>query len=161
MTLSSALLTSLVYFALAVGAHFIICRLSGEKKFMLKGLAAGLVFFAAACANEWRTGRFDPVLLYLLATLWLTYLIFLINLLNSVTLKMLERLAGAPAVAMREEDFRGIFSGENGIKARLADMKINGFILDDGKSLRLTPKAGLLLKTVFTIRRVFSIDVTG
>ncbi len=160
MTMWSTLTVSASFFAAAVGAHLLVCRATGEGKFMLKGLLTGLFFFLGAAAWEYRAGAADIVSLYLIFTLWLTYLMFFINLLNSVTLKMLSRLAEEPSGALTEAAFQDIFNEETGIRLRLADMRANGFI-KEGDPLALTGKAALLLKVVLVIRKIFSIDVVG
>ncbi len=161
MTVPAALTLSVSFFTAAVFIHLLICTYTGGNKFMQKGLLTGLAVTAAAAVWQYSTGPLDPVSLYLVITLWLAYLIFLINLLNSVTLKMLARLAQEPSGALDEEAFRNLFNEETGIKLRLEDMRANGFIRQDGENLRLTEKAGLLLRTVFLIRKILSIDVVG
>ena len=161
MTMLSTLAAAAAWFTAAVGAHLLVCLFTGAGKYMQKGLSTGFAFFIAAAAWQYRAGSLDPVALYLIVSLWLAYLIFFVNLLNSVTLKMLARLAEEPSGTMEEAGFQDLFNEETAIQARLADMLANGFIKTEGENLTLTAKAQLLLKIVFSIRKFFSIDVVG
>ncbi|MCX5790762.1 MAG: hypothetical protein NTY45_00865 [Elusimicrobia bacterium] len=161
MTMYATLTLSVSFFTAAVAAHLVICRATGTGRFMLKGLLTGFVCFACAAAWEYSAGAPDLVSLYLVLTLWLTYMVFFINLLNSVTLKMLARLAEEPSGTLTEAAFQDIFNEESAIKIRLQDMRVNGFIKLEGGNLGLTGKADALLKIVFLVRRAFSIDFVG
>jgi len=161
MTMWATLTVSVTFFAAAAAAHLLLCAFTGGSRFVLKSLLTGFIFLALAAAWEYRSGALDFVSLYLYATAWLAYMIFFINLLNSVTLKMLACLAEAPDGAMEETGFLTIFNEETGINTRLRDMTANGFIkLEDGR-LSITGKAGILLETVFLIRKFLSIDAVG
>lgn len=160
MTLGATFLTALLFFLPAIAVHLAICRLTPGGKFMLNGLLTGAFFSAAAGAWSATRGSPDPVLVYLVFTSWLMYMMFFINLINSITLKMLEHLAAAPAGELRAEAFKKIFNAEKGIHSRLEDMRANGFI-DEGETLLATEKAKRLLRTVRLIRKALSIDVVG
>lgn len=157
----TALTVSASFFTAAAVTHLLVCVLTGGNRFLLKSLPLGLIFLAVMAAFEYRAGAVNIVSLYLAATLWLAYLMFFINLLNSVTLKMLARLAEAPGGAMDEAGFRAVFNEETGVKARLEDMRANGFIKLEGENLGLTGKAAPVLKAVFLIRKLLSIDAVG
>lgn len=161
MTMLDTLKVASSFFAAAAVTHLLVCNFTGGGRFVLKSLLTGFAYFALMAAWEYRAGAVDLVSLYLGATLWLAYMIFFINLLNSVTLKMLARLAEAPEGAMDEAGFRDIFNEETGVKARLEDMRANGIIKLEGGNLALTAKAGLLLRVVLSIRKFLSIDAVG
>jgi len=161
MTMLSTLTAATAWFTAAAFAHLLICLFTGAGRYMLKGLSTGFVFFILAAAWQHRTGAADLIALYLIIALWLAYLMFFVNLLNSVTLTMLARLAHEQSGAMEEAGFHDLFNEETAIKTRLADMLANGFIRSQGDNIILTPKAGLLLNIVFLIRKILSIDVIG
>lgn len=161
MTLGFTFIAALLFFIPAVGVHLAICRLVPGGRFMLKGLLTGFFFSAAAGVWSVAKGHPDAVLVYLVLSAWLTYMMFFINLMNSITLKMLEHLAAAPRGELQEAGFREVFNAENGIRERLEDMRANAFISLDGKALRVEKKASRLLWTVMLIRKIFSIDVVG
>lgn len=161
MTPWSTLAISGALFSAAVAAHLLVCNFTGGNRFMLKGLLTGFAFLIIAAVWEHGTGAVDFVSFYLVITLWLTYLMFFVNLLNSVTLKMLSRLAEEPSGAMTEAGFQSIFNEETGIKTRLEDLRSNGFLKPSGETISLTKKTGLLLKIVFLIRKVFFINIVG
>ena len=149
------------FFATAVVTHILVCRLAPSGKFMFNGLLVGFFSLALACAWEFKIGRADFLALYMLLTAWLAYLMFFINLLNSVTLKMLERLAEAPGGNLSGEEFNNIFNEESGIKARLADMDKNGFIKIEVEHITLTNKARQFLKMIFLARKILSVNRAG
>jgi len=161
VTIWTTLTTSAFYFGAAAVTHLLVCTFTGESRFMLKGLLTGFAFLFAAAASEYAAGAPDLVSLYLLLTLWLAYLMFFVNLLNSVTLKMLARLAEQPGGTLDEAGFGPVFDEGAAIGLRLEDMRANGFLTLEAGSVSLTKKAGLLLKIVFLIRKVLSIDIVG
>lgn len=152
----ATLLTAIYFFACGVLAHMALCWLLPSGRFMRDGLLIGFAALLAAVVCQFRSGVTDIVALFLLLTAWLAYLMFFINLLNSVTLKMLERLALAPGGVLREEDFSAIFSEGSGLQARLADMQANGFIITGKGGLSLTGKARSFLSVISLIRKLLS-----
>ena len=157
MTLLTAFTTASALFCAGALLHLAVCRATRTKMFMQNGLLTGLAPILGACLVQYRAGRFDPVLFYMVVTLWLAYLMFFINLLHSVTLKMLENLAASPAGKLRACDFAQIFAGD-AINYRLKAMKNNRFIKEEKAALSITPRGRLLLATVKTIRKILSIE---
>lgn len=141
--------------------HIVICRITSLEKFMLKGLLLGIFSTISLGTYLSKLERFDVIGLYLFFTAWLLYLMAFINLLNSATLKMLERLYLEPKDFLYSDDFKLVFNEEDGLKTRLSAMESNGFISQTNHSIHLTAKAQFLLKIVFFLRKIFSIDQVG
>jgi hypothetical protein len=145
------------FITLAVLSHIILCRVVGGKHFMKKGLALGLLFGIALLLNQLLNDCVDIIGLYLFIASWLFYLMICINLLNSVTLKMLAFLYAAPDQKIYFEDFNKSFNDQDGLLTRLEMMKNNELIEYQNENLRLTTKAFKLLKIVSVIDKIFSI----
>lgn len=152
----ATLFTAVYFFACGVLAHLALCWLVPSSKFMRDGLLTGFCTLLSAVIWQFRSGAADPVALYLLLTAWLAYLMFFINLLNSVTLKMLERLALSEGGSLRDSDFAAVFNEESGLRARLGDMRANGFITAGASGLALTSKARIFLSVVSLIRKLLA-----
>ena len=125
---------------------------------MRDGLLAGCAALLSAAVWQRQSGNTDLVALFLLLTAWLAYLMFFINLLNSVTLKMLEHLARADGGKMQKEDFAVVFSEDSGLQARLSDMRANGFIAETKGGFALTGKANVFLSAVSLTRKFIGSD---
>lgn len=161
MNLTSSLEISCIFFIFYLLLHLIICRISSNSFFMKIGLSLALVFVGILIIYEIYINKFDLVSIYLLFTLCLSYLMFFINLLNSVTLKMLAELAKSSNGQLASEQFDHFFNSENGINSRLNAMKKNGFFIEKDDSLLLTNKSILLINIITIIRKIFSIDFVG
>lgn len=149
------------FFMLAAAAHLAVCRLTPSGKFMRNGLLVGFLALLSGCVREFRSGRADLAALYTLVTAWLAYLAFFINILNSVTLKMLARLAEEPGGSLPAKDFESVFSVGSGLAARLKDMEKNGFVKAESGRLALTAVARKFLAMVLWARKVLSVDFAG
>jgi len=121
-------------------------------KGLLLGIAAnlGLLIFLVTQKN------FDIVAIYLLGTGWLAYLMLFINLLNSVTLKMLEALGNEASGVLPKEAFNKFFNEEDGLNTRLDSLSLNEFIIKKEDNIRLTSKAQFMLGIIFMLRKIFN-----
>lgn len=148
-------------FVVTVLLHILICRIASSKKFMLNGLIIGIITSAVVVGYFLKLERFDFIALYLFFTSWLLYLMVFINLLNSVTLKMLEKLRGEPKGFLYSYDFDFFVNNEDSLKTRLSSMELNGFIVLNDHSIHLTAKAQNLVRVILFLRYVFSINQVG
>ena len=125
---------------------------------MLNGLSLGSIstFGCAVCMLY--LGQFDIIGPYILFSAWLFYLMVLINLLNSVTMKMLASLYSAPNGSMNSQEFDQVFNTEDGLETRLSMLHSSRLIQQEGQAIKLTPKAKYLLAIIHRIKAVFSID---
>lgn len=152
MTLLHTLLLASLFTALSCAAHLLVCRFTRGRRLMTVALGTGAFFFTAACSYQYFDRRFDPVLLYLVPTLWLTYMVFLINMVNSVTLKLLHVLAEAPGGRLEAGSFAAALRGDAGIAPRVEAMIANGLVVPAGGALSLTPRGRLLLLALRIMR---------
>ena len=153
--MDQSLLLSIQFFLPAVLIHIILCHLTGTKKFMLKGLVLGIVANLGLIIFLIYKNNFDLVAIYLLGTGWLAYLMLFINLLNSVTLKMLEALGQESSGVLPKEAFNKFFNEEDGLNTRLDSLALNEFIIKNDDQIKLTSKAQFMLGIIFMLRKIF------
>lgn len=154
-------LEALPFFAIAIACHILLCRVTGKGRFILKGLVLGLLTGVAQVLYQYQRGTPDIVSLYIFMSLWLSYLICFINLLNSVTLKMLERIADSQTGRLHFNDLGSFFNEDDALKARIDAMTANNFISHVNEGLVLTMKGTVLASIITIIRSIFSIRDVG
>lgn len=159
MNLLLTLQTALLFYVLAVATHILICRFGGSRHFMPRGVLLGLVTTGALMIYQLVAQQLDLVGLYLFLAAWLLYLMVFINLLNSVTLKMLAHLHANPQGYLPVGAFASVFNANDGLLTRLQMMQTNGLLNHHGEMLHLTPKARSLLRIIALIGRLFSLRI--
>lgn len=158
MNLLDTLIIAAVFFGITLLAHIAICKLGSSGNFMLKGAVLGCISTTGCAVYMLYSRRFDITGPYILFSAWLFYLMVLINLLNSVTLKMLASLYSAPTGTLSAQDFGHTFNTEDGFETRLAMLHSSKLIQQQGAAITLTPKARYLLAIVHQVKAVLSID---
>lgn len=149
----------LLFYILTIIAHILMCRVSGNKYFIFKGILLGVAAAIALLVHQVMGQQLDIIGLYLFLAAWLLYLMIFINLLNSVTLKMLAHLHLNSQGRLPVEAFSAAFNADDGLLTRLRMMQLNGLLDERNGVLNLTPKALTLLKIVAINRRVFSLRI--
>lgn len=157
MNLLHTLQFVLVLCAFTVAAHIILCRISGSKHFMIKGFLLGLFAFGLLLVYQLIVKRIDLVELYLFVAIWLLYVMILIHILNSVTLKMLAYLHAESHGSVASAEFSTVFNVDDGLQTRLEMMTESGLLEVHSNALNLTGKARTLLKIISIINRFFSL----
>jgi len=158
MSLLHVLQTVALLFAVTLMLHVLLCRLTGGARFMPKGVVLGGAATLALLAYQLSALRLDLVELYLFAAAWLFYLMVLINLLNSVTLKMLAYLHAAPQGSLELAAFDAAFNAEDGLLTRLEMMQGSGLVVSQDGGLLLTARGRALLGAIRLLGRPFSIE---
>ena len=158
MSLSNTLSIAAVFFAITLLVHIVICKLIRPRGFMLTGLLLGVISTFGCATYMLYFGQFDLIGPYILFSAWLFYLMVLINLLNSVTLKMLASLYSAPNGSMNSQEFDQVFNTEDGLETRLSMLHSSKLIQQEGVAIKLTPKAKYLLAIIHKVKAVFSIE---
>lgn len=158
MSLSHVLQTVVLLFAVTLAVHLLLCRLTGGGRFIAKGVALGGAATLALLAYQLSALGLDLVALYLFVAAWLFYLMVLINLLNSVTLKMLAYLHAETRGSLGVADFDAAFNTEDGLLTRLDMMQASGLVVTQDGGLLLTVKGQALLRTIRLFGRPFSVE---
>lgn len=157
---SDAIILSLKWFCSGVFSHLILCRLTGTPKYMAKGLFSG--FLLVLCLILWQASQksLNLSVIYYVFTLWLAYLMFFVNLLNSITLKMLDFLAKNGG-ELDSDGFKAVFGGDSGISSRIEAIKRNNFLVEDKGCLRITAKGKILVYSIKFLRKIIGITEAG
>lgn len=155
-----AILTALAWFCPGVLIHLAICRISGAGKYMAKGLFCGflLVFIMILCHICKKT--VNLAVIYYVFTLWLAYMMFFVNVMNSITLKMLSFLAERGGT-LDGDDFKAVFGGNSGVSARLSAIKANNFLREKDGILKITAKGRILVSCLVLLRKIIGITEVG
>jgi hypothetical protein len=159
MSLLIAIKSALVFFGFFVLAHVILCRLTGSGYFMLKSILLGSATTLLLLGYQIHNNQINLVGLYIFTSGWLLYLMFFINLLNSVTLKMLDYLYSSPNGELHQYEFEATFNNQNGLERRIDLMIKNRFFLIQGDKLYLTKKALIFLGAISNISWRLSIPL--
>lgn len=153
----SSLVIAFEFFVVAIPLHVLICRLTSSYKFMSKSVLLGLFVLLFLCGYQHQSSSVDFVSVYVFVTLWFAYLTFILALVKSTTLKMLDALARDVNGELHLNEFTRFFHQDEGLKNRLITMKMNGFISIQHEKLYLTQRAQKTLSFVDFIRRLFAL----
>jgi hypothetical protein len=93
--------------------------------------------------------------------LWNLYLVFFINLMNSVSLRMMIEIDRAPAQSLSADQLLAAYSDDEALESRLQALVAARFIARDGAALSLQPKGRMLAFVVNSLRRLFGIQFYG
>lgn len=159
MSLAITLKVALIFFGFFVLAHALLSRQTKNSYFMLKSILLGIATTILLLGFQIKNHRIDFIGIYIFTAGWLIYLIFFINLLNSVTLKMLDYLNSNQHGRLHKDEFEIIFNNQNGLEKRIDLMIKNGFFSTKGDKLYLTKKARILLSVISVISRPLSISL--
>ena len=127
---------------------------------MARGLACGFLLMLGLAARQIYAHAVNFAVLYYVFTLWLAYMMFFVNLMNSVTLKMLDFMASRGGI-LAADDFRQIFGKDSAIVSRLEAIKRNNFLRKDGERLKITAKGHFLVSAVRILRKILGITEVG
>jgi len=86
---------------------------------------------------------------------------FFINLMNSVSLRMMVEINNSVTRSLSNEELIGQYSDEVALENRLQEMTDGGLLRVTGNQLALTGKGHLLAMGLILIRRTFGIEFFG
>lgn len=158
MSLVNTCFNSLSFFLWTLIAHILLCRIANKKKFLSKGLGLGIFVSLIYIACIFLNPDFNLIGLYLFFTLWITYIAVFINMLNSITLKMLENLYLNPSENNKKKIISKSFNSKRGFESRLLMLKDNKFINYKNNVINLTAKGKWLLKIIKFIQNILLIN---
>lgn len=136
--------------------HILICNL-GRGNGFIKGFLIGVGGAIAYLVATLKYSTFSLLGFYLLVSLWLFYLMVFINVLNSVTLKMLSAIYKSPNASLATGDFETIFNSVEGLESRIQMMTSSGMILREGAHWSLTRKAKWIISGVRLVKKLLNI----
>ena len=158
MNLLKICTNSLNFFILTIIAHIFLCQIINKNNFLLKSFGLGVIASLIYVSCIFLKPNFNLIGLYIYITLWTAYLAGFINLLNSITLKMLENLYLNPTENTQTKIAKKSFNSKKGFESRLLLLEKNNFIRRKNNQVNLTIKAKWLLKIILIIKFILSVD---
>ena len=156
-------LTSASIFAIAVAAHFALTHVIHSQRYVRNAFLVFAAVCVAALPVAVHFGAIGALILYAsLVILWNSYLVFFINLMNSVSLRMINEIDRSPMGSLSMAAVNALYSDEEALEARVAALVRNGFLIDRlGDGLQLTNKGAIFARFLEGARNLFGIDSFG
>ena len=154
---------ALVFFTGCVLLHWLLIRLTRGQAFVRNGYLFIAVASALAGIEIIPRGGLVAAAFYLFAIiLWNLYVTFFVNLMNSVSLRMMVEIDRAPGQALSSADILNLYSDESALESRVQEMTAGGLLrVAADQQLVLTRKGQLLARGLSLIRRIFGIEFFG
>jgi hypothetical protein len=151
-------LESFGFFTAGVFLHLPICRWHGSRRFAFRSIAFFLIYSVPICWFLGTRPLSEAICVYLMAgLLWNCYVIFLINLQNSITLQLLCFLARCGDRSITPDRLEIEFSSSNCIGNRFDAMRRNHFVACDPQGrYTLTPSGKRVARLISVMRRALS-----
>lgn len=138
--------------------HIAVSWVTPARRFLLKGLAIGIVGSLLLAVVRLQSQSAWFVEAYIYCTAWIFYLMVFMNLLNSVTLKMLSLLCAAPQHTLEKRSLETVFDDSNGFDTRFDLLAKNGLIESEQDALKLTRQAKILVSIIRFARQLLGTD---
>jgi hypothetical protein len=154
--------SALMFFAGGVILHLLFTRLITNANFVRDGYVFLLLTATVSSLFVRGTGAWSLLFLQLhLIILWNLYTIFFINLMNSVSLRMMTEIGNAPSRSLSGEELLALYSDEEALQSRVGGLVSTGLLQRDGQELVLTGKGRVLAQFLKVIRKLFGIEFYG
>jgi signal transduction histidine kinase len=142
--------------------HFILSRLTGSKLFMLKSL---LILIIALSISPFIFRDYDLFTLFIyslfIIILWNSFLIFFINLQNSISFRILREIEIADSKSMSLAEIEKVYPDTTSFNDRLEAMQINKFIFRKNALIQSTDKGKKFAQLIIIFRKLFGIENFG
>ena len=153
---------AIITFVMMVISHFIVSKFTGSQFFVLK---AYILFLLSICISFFINADLNIFyfLIYcvFLVLFWNSYLIFFINLQNSISFRILREIDESKSKKMTNDEIFSIYPDETSLKDRLDSMHKNNFIKIENDFVKSTPKGKIFASFVIVIRKLFGIEIYG
>jgi hypothetical protein len=126
---------------------------------MLRSFLLGIFGLLCTLFFQISLKSFDICTLALVGLFWIAYLAIFINLINSLTLKMLNAICVTKG--MTPSALHAYCDEEINLESRLKSMVSNEFITKTENSYRLTRKSMMLVKLIYLIRQRLNLIEVG
>jgi len=142
--------------------HFVVSRLTGSNLFMLKGLfilAIGLIVSLFIFKNY----NLIPLFIHsiFVIILWNSFLIFFINLQNSISFRILREVEMVALKSMSIDEIEKVYPDLKSFEDRLEMMKQNQFIIEAKSQIQITKKGKNFSQFIILFRKLFGIENFG
>ncbi len=150
--------TVTVIFVTSLLCHIGICRASDQGHFLLKGLAVGVAGTVTLIAINIGAGKPWSLQAYIFFSAWIFFLMTFINLLNSVTLRMLSLLHAGHDHALSHEQLSAALSDTDGFATRFKMLKQNNLVTLHEDTMILTPNGRQIAQIILFIRKGLAVN---
>ena len=156
-------IASCLVFCGGVVLHAVLTHLIHSRNYVRNGYLLFVGMCLAAIPLALRLGLVGALVLYVALTiLWNSYLLFFINLMNSVSLRMMGEIDRSTTGNLSLAEIESSWSDTDALESRLQALAHNGFIVDDGAhGLRVTPRGRSFAWVLEVIRRTIGIESFG
>lgn len=160
--MSSLFTQGFIIFVTGVALHICLVRISNRTHFIMKSYMVLIFMMIVSGLFLITAGLLNLLVVYMfLILLWNLYLIFLINLMNSVSLRIMCEMWRSEAGRLSLNEIERIYSSDQLLEDRLNDMEKGGLVRLEGSIVHLTEKGQLLAKGLAHIRKAASVDFFG
>lgn len=164
--MNAALISSCVFFIALMGIHAVFLRFWGSTLYVSRSLKLFLCFIAMDSVDRLRRGSFDFEEIFTVwvtvGLLWSFYMVVMVNLMNSVSFRMMRTLRDASEGRLQRKEFDRFFSEDLLLNVRLELLKKNQLIQwDPGSKISLTASGERLAKLFWYVQRVFRFKKVG
>ncbi|MBM9589047.1 hypothetical protein JWG41_01210 [Leptospira sp. 201903075] len=153
---------SIVLFLIYLSVHWVLLRTTGPKFFMAKSLVLLLVL-SVVLFFRYSSHSVTSIICIQIFFIGITnaYLIFLINLQNSISFRILRELSKTTEGFVKHSKLQELYSTDQIISDRLKEMEENGFIVRHGEVIKTTNKGKWFGYGIFVFQKVFGINLFG
>ena len=155
-------LLAAVTFTCMIPIHILLCHLTGSNLFvrrsqilLLLALAASLVLLPPVHVIDYL------FFVFCVTALWNAYLIFFINLQNSISFRIIMKIRKSPAQAMTRNKLDEDYPDNDILQDRLEAMVANKFIYRSGDGYAITKQGKGYARIISSVRKFFSIRNFG
>lgn len=154
--------SAFVFFAGGVLVHWLFTRWITNTNFVRNGYGFLLAVAGAASPITLPMPLLSMAFFYLqLIILWNLYTIFFINLMNSVSLRMMIEIANSPTTALTTNELVSLYADEEALESRLRGLVATGLLRRENQYLTLTSRGQMLGALLAIIRKTFGIEFFG
>ena len=160
--MTAAFCSGLVLFLAGVAAHLVVLRFTSSRWFLALGLLLGAAVGAVGAIRIAPSGAgYALVALFVFGTLWFVYLVVLVNVQNSVTLRIVREIARSPVASASQGELDAAFPDEAALESRIAAMERNRLVAREGDDIAVRPLGAFIGRCVLVIRKAFGIVRSG
>ena len=153
---------SINIFAGLLLVHWYLLRFWGSRFYVARGLKTYLVFFVVWNIFSRSSLEERFVIMTTVGLFWAFKMVVLVNLMNSVSIRMVRVLGETELGVMAKEEFDYVFSADRLLEHRVRVLQENDLIdLSGASHLTLTPKGRLFARGFAAIQRMFRITHLG
>ncbi|MDD5456360.1 MAG: hypothetical protein PHV30_04925 [Candidatus Margulisbacteria bacterium] len=161
--MSILFLTAMVLFCVYVALHLVVTRIYGNRSYLIKAYSIFLAISILLVKPLLdRFGVLNAIIIYFnLVLFWNLYLTFFINLMNSISLRIMLEINESSQKKLTYQNIKNLYNNEEILGKRINELAINKFIKISENYIDLTGKGKILAGFLHYLRNIFSINFYG